>query len=68
MLCNTEIGCLSLSKLFSELANFSQSGKTFYNPAVLTLIIRKYVVSLLKIMADISKMDNRYTREIRVLS
>ena len=30
---------------------------TFYNPAVLTLIFRKYVVSLLKIMADISKMD-----------
>ena len=27
-----------------------------------TLIIRKYVVSLLKIMADISKMDNRYKR------
>ena len=41
---------------------------TFYNPPVLALIIRKYVVSLLKIMADISKMDNRYTREIRVLS
>ena len=34
-----------------------QSGMTFYNPAVLTLIIRKYVVSLLKIMADISNMD-----------
>ena len=30
---------------------------TFYNPAVLTLIITKYVVSPLKIMADISKMD-----------
>ena len=30
---------------------------TFYNPAVLTLIFTKYIVSLLKIMADISKMD-----------
>ena len=61
MLYNTEIGCLSLSKLFSELTNFSLETvrNDFYNPAVLTLIIRKYVVSLLKIMADISKMDNR---------
>ena len=30
---------------------------TFYNPAVLTLIIMNYVGSLLKIMADISKME-----------
>ena len=60
MLCNTEIGCLSLSKLFFELANFSlETRMTFYNPAFLTLIIRKYVVSLLKIMANISKMDKR---------
>ena len=66
MLCNTEIGLLSLSKLFFFFP-LKQSGMTFYNPAVLTLIITKYVVSLLKIMADISKMDNRYTREIRVL-